>query len=345
MADAPFSLGIVLLNYLGWKDTLACVDSLLKSERPWFRLVICDNASPDDSLARLRSGLLERLDAIEALQQRWWPENTHTTSLLITKWSEIKHDLAAQPSAFITVIDNESNGGFAKGNNTALGLLECDERVTHFWLLNNDTEVLPTTVGEIQKSTIGRPDVDLWGATVLYYHSPEQVQALGGGSMNWLTAESRHIGAFTSISGVNDSSVQVENVEQQMDYVLGASMLATRRWVKTVGLLSEDYFLFYEEADWALRGKRAGLKTGYAPNVRLLHKEGASIGTAPSGGSPFSIYHLTRSRLIFSRIYLPRTHIPIIGLNVLYKSLKHILKGEYKQGRAGVSGALDGWRR
>jgi GT2 family glycosyltransferase len=161
--------------------------------------------------------------------------------------------------------------------------------------------------------------------------------------MNWLTAESRHIGAFKSVSDVKDSIIQVESVERQMDYVLGASMLANRRWITTVGLLSEDYFLFYEEADWALRGRRAGLKIGYAPNVRLLHKEGASIGTAPSGGSPFSIYHLTKSRLVFSRANLPLTHLPIIGVNVLYKSLKHLLKGEYKQCRACVSGALDGW--
>lgn len=45
---------IVLLNWNGWSDTLNCIDSILKSDYPNFKIEIVDNASTDDSVQRFR---------------------------------------------------------------------------------------------------------------------------------------------------------------------------------------------------------------------------------------------------------------------------------------------------
>lgn len=343
MSERPFKLSIVLLNYRGWRDTLACIDSLLRSETPWYRIVVCDNGSPDESLAMLSEGLHQRLPALDGVRRRWWPNDSELTSFLGTDWPTVSRDLQGVERALITLLDNQSNGGFAKGNNTGLRLLAADAEVTHFWLLNNDTEILSDTITAVKNSVDSRPDVDLWGATVIYHHTPDQVQALSGGAMNWLTAESRHIGAFSSVDTVVDRADFVALIESQTDYVLGASMLASRQWIEKVGLLNEQFFLFYEEADWALRGRDKGLRIGYAPSVRVFHKEGASIGTAPSGGTPFSVYNLLKSRLLFSRLHIPARNLPIIWARVLVQALKYLLKGHTQQSRACIKGALDGW--
>ena len=37
---------------------------------------------------------------------------------------------------------------------------------------------------------------------------------------------------------------------EKIDYVVGASMLCSKDFLKEVGLLSEDFFLYFEEMDW-----------------------------------------------------------------------------------------------
>lgn len=52
-------IGIVISNYNGWQDTLACLDSLRRQTMQDFEVVLIDDASTDDSVQRLRG----RLDA------------------------------------------------------------------------------------------------------------------------------------------------------------------------------------------------------------------------------------------------------------------------------------------
>lgn len=50
---------VVVLNYNGADLTLNCVDSVLKIDYPNFRVVVVDNASADDSLARFKAALTD----------------------------------------------------------------------------------------------------------------------------------------------------------------------------------------------------------------------------------------------------------------------------------------------
>jgi hypothetical protein len=50
---------IVILNYNGTQITLNCVDSVLKIDYPNFRVIVVDNASTDDSVARFREAFTD----------------------------------------------------------------------------------------------------------------------------------------------------------------------------------------------------------------------------------------------------------------------------------------------
>lgn len=341
MNEIKDGVAVVLLNYRGAGDTLACLDSLLAHGQLFDRLFICDNASPDDSWSRLKDGLAQREASMAtARRQAGLPERR--------LWSDTTRDVlaagSADPESWIVLIDNQANLGFAAGNNVALRVALQDRSVGFFWLLNNDTELPTSTLQCLLAAALMRPEVDLWGATVVYHDQPDVVQALGGGSMNARTAETRHIGAFRRTETLRGDADQVRAVEAEMDYALGASMLVTRRWLDRVGLMAEDYFLYYEELDWALRGKRAGLQLGYAPDAVVWHKEGASIGTAPGGGSPLSVFHLNRSRAIFVRKFFGLSVIWFSTLRSLWQIAKYILKGRLALALAATRGVTSVWR-
>ena len=52
------TLGIVILNYLNYKDTLECVKSLLGQSYKAFYIVIVDNHSANESYQVLRNNFL-----------------------------------------------------------------------------------------------------------------------------------------------------------------------------------------------------------------------------------------------------------------------------------------------
>jgi GT2 family glycosyltransferase len=62
--------------------------------------------------------------------------------------------------------------------------------------------------------------------------------------------------------------------------------------LKQIGLFDDAYFGFYEDADLALRARRAGWKTRYVPGARVYHQHGASFGKI----APYKTYLLARNR-------------------------------------------------
>jgi GT2 family glycosyltransferase len=332
-------IAVVLLNYKGSADTLACVRSLLTGTQGFVRLYVADNASPDGSLLRLQQGLTALVDEIREADRRWGGVDADRSAVALATRSEAMTGAVA--AAFVTLLDNQGNWGFAGGNNVAIRLALQDPAVTHVWLLNNDTEVRPDTIERLCDAVAARPEVDLWGTTVVYHSHPDKIQALGGGALRSRSGQTWHVGAFEPFDGTV-SAVRARAAESQLDYVLGASMLASRRFIETVGLLEERYFLYYEELDWATRGRRAGFRLGYAPDAVVFHKEGASIGTDPSGGTPLSVLHLSRSRVIYSRLHLGAVRRATVLLSCLWQTTKLVLKRRWPQARAALRGTWQG---
>ena len=68
-------------------------------------------------------------------------------------------------------------------------------------------------------------------------------------------------------------------IERSMSYVSGASFYATRDFIKTVGLMREEYFLYCEDVDWCLRRRNLDSATHMHPQcitimgVRSDHTE------------------------------------------------------------------------
>lgn len=202
----------------------------------------------------------------------------------------------------ITILESAVNLGFAGGNN--IGIRHAMERGTDYiWLLNNDTVVENGALTALINRAAEDSSIGLCGSTLLYYSQKETIQALGGGTYNKWFGISRHIGQGRS----SNRQICTDDVENKMDYIVGASMLVSAEFVEEVGFLNEEYFLYYEELDWAVRGRDL-FRLGYARDSIVYHKEGASIqanNLQKNSKSRLSDYYQIRNRLKFTWNYYP----------------------------------------
>lgn len=310
------SASVVLLNWNGWHDTLACIQSLLAASSHNFKIIVCDNGSRDDSLQNMQD----------------WCENQIPGEWQIVNHSSLKQ---GEVNKRVIIIDNQVNLGFAGGCNPGVFLALQDPDCEFVWLLNNDTEIEPDALDEALTYMRAHPEIGICGSSLIYYHERHKVQAWGGAHYNPVSGRSCHLGAFTN-SAVLPTTDEVAGIENSMSYVIGAAMLIRREVFERVGLLEESYFLYFEELDFATRC-RPYFQLGYAVDSKVYHKEGASIGTHASGGSAISVYYLYRNRLRYTLRHYPY-YLPSVFICSLWELIKFSLKRRWPQAKAAARG-------
>jgi N-acetylglucosaminyl-diphospho-decaprenol L-rhamnosyltransferase len=65
-------------------------------------------------------------------------------------------------------------------------------------------------------------------------------------------------------------------VRQDVDWLVGACLLARRAVLEDVGGFDERFFMYSEELDWCRRVRAAGWRVLYCPTARVIHREGQS---------------------------------------------------------------------
>lgn len=326
---------VCLLNWNGWRDTIECLESLLKLNFPSCRVMVCDNGSTDESCEQLSSWFASHSMTLYGV-----PESSASQGEPFLDITREQLELTDLQDQRFVLIRNGLNLGFAAGNNVglrfALRQADCD----FVWLLNNDTVVEPNALQALVDKLQSNPDMGSCGSRLVFYYSQDRIQALGGGVYNPWFALASHVGEHMSV-------VDSEKLEEfRIDYPCAASMLISRRFLEEVGLMSEDYFLYFEELDWMRRAGRK-FRTGYAPGSKVFHKEGQSIGSdgRAAGRSVLSDYYLTRSRFVFTRKYHPYA-LPTLSVWLVVMMLARIARHGFGDGRFRANlilgAALDG---
>lgn len=186
----------------------------------------------------------------------------------------------------IVFIQNPINYGFAAGNN--FGIMRA--RGKYVMLLNFDTEVTPGFLEPLVNKLEQNPGIGAVSPKIQFFHSPGVIQYAGYTPMNYLTMRNFSI-------GYNKKDTGQYNNDRETAYAHGAAMLVPIKVIKEIGMMSYVFFLYYEEADWCERIKKAGYKIWYVHNSLVLHKESIATGKL----SPLKIYYLNRNRIIFLR--------------------------------------------
>lgn len=326
MADTP-CLGVAICTFNSADVILDCLESLLASTGVALRIVIADNASGDDTVTLLRDWAAGR-------QTYLVPENCPFAFTPAARSGPLPLDGTAIPSLphRIRLVETGVNGGFAAGVNAALSVLAEDPDVDRFWILNPDSMVPPDTARAFALAQGPDTDFALMGGRVVYFDTPDQIQ-IDGGTLNRWTGVTGNL----NVRGPHPGAPEPD--PSDMAFITGASMVASRGFIGSAGPMPEDYFLYYEEVDWALQ--RGALPLAYCPGGVVYHRAGTSIGspTPWRPASPFSLYFKHRGRLRFMWRHFP-AGVPTALLYSIAKAGQLLLKGYPVEGWTVLAASL-----
>ncbi|MBI5274144.1 MAG: glycosyltransferase family 2 protein [Chlamydiales bacterium] len=241
------------------------------------------------------------------------------------------------------------NLGFAGGNNVGIKhaiTLHADAII----LLNNDTVVHPEFIEGFITHHYANTNAILGGKIYQYQHK-ELLDHLGG---NW-DITSLNYSLFAKNANGN---LAVFDHPTILDYVVGCCMFIPTFVVQTIGLLDEQFFLLWEEADFCMRAKKAGVQSIYCPGAVIWHKGSQSF----TGGSAHMMYYWWRNRILWMKKNLSKQefiYFLIIKIfpawlklhkRIFFLRIRNLIsntektKKEIKQYTACIQGGLDAFR-
>lgn len=324
---------VVLVNYKNWYDTIECLNSLFHLSYANFKVIVVDNHSQDDSIEQIKNWPKSKysLPKTEILYQQNIVSSASSQPLVSSQViNSSKLDDAVPDHHNLILVESDKNLGFAGGNNIGIKLA-LKNKADYVWFLNNDTVVEHNTLchlvnhSESENSLIKK--LGIIGSKLLYYHNPNNIQALLG-RYRPITATTEHIGLN------NKDSLDSEIVSiNQNDYIVGASMFVSAEFIKEVGFMSEEYFLYFEELDWVKRGQKYGYTIDVCKKSRVYHKEGASIGGSikhNNNKSELSDIYSIRNRIIITRKYYT-LYLPTVYFSLIFVIINRIKRRQFRR--------------
>jgi GT2 family glycosyltransferase len=246
-------------------------------------IVVCDNASTDDSEEQIRE----------------WAARYFSVHLVTTGQKDDIKSLEQEGDFFL--IQTGGNRGYAGGNNVGIRYALSLGRFEFLWILNNDTVADKNALNALCQCARNHPQVIVFGSTLLEYTHRQRVQSAGG---------YRYFPALTIINAVYGgkslSYVMRQSENAALDCVNGAALFARAGLFQELGLLNESYFLYYEELDLASRMKQRGYSARWCKNSIVYHKGAVSTGggsTINPKGSWIANYHENLSTLKYTAAY------------------------------------------
>lgn len=247
-------IGLVILTYMNYKDTIECVDSLLLQEGVDFHAVLVDNCSPNE--------------AFEVVAEKY----------------------ASEPR--IDVIQTTGNLGYAKGNNAGIVYLKEKYDIHNILILNNDTIFtdknylaffaqypIGANIGAIGTRIIGQDGLNQnprYDATDLKRVVKDSVYFTldSFGMIKYYQKLKGKVIGKKPQTAVAAAQVPFDSSKEY--FLHGSALFLTENYLNHSNGFYPDTFLYYEENILAIIMKKMNLKMVYDASVEIYHKEDQS---------------------------------------------------------------------
>lgn len=286
-------------------------------------------------------------------------------SIIIVAWNQLAKTLACletvvtleYPDFRVLLVDNGSesslsapvaarfptvetlrlprNLGFAGGYNAGLRQALADGG-RYFLLLNNDTLLRPDVVARLAEEMARGDDIGLVTAKIYYAADPRRIWTVGA-----------NLNVFLDLKdgGQGQEDAGQWDAPRDIDFAPFCAVLLRREVIEGVGLLDEEFFLYYEDMDYCRRARLAGWRIRLQPDAHVLHDVSASSG---GRDSPMERYWMAQSS---GRYFRKHGHglrllfiIPFRLASALKMTARLLAAGKRAALRAYWSGLWVGWR-
>jgi len=265
------NMSIIIVNYKSSDFLSNCIKSVLESQlNVKYEIIVIDNASSDAGLATIKKKF---------------------------------------PG--VIFIDAEKNNGFAAGNNIGIKLAKGEVLL----LLNPDTIVNKNTIHQLYNKINSDPKIGIVGPKMYYEDGELQTKNIIK-KIPTLFAIFSHlffldnlfpkIKFFNSYYGLESDCME----GQYWENVSGACLMIKREVIEKIGLMDENFFLYFEETDWCFRTIKEGYKILYIPSASITHFVGGS-------GIPYkkrNVFAYYESQLYFFKKHYGNFHYTVLYL-------------------------------
>ncbi len=264
MSAHRYRLAVSIINYRTFEMTLRCVQSVLDDIGGIdARIVVVDNASGDGSAERL------------------------------TEWR------AAQPDDFpVELVLSPTNTGFSGGHNLGMGACAAD----FYLLLNSDAVLRPGFCKAILAAAEAHPEAGFLAPRLEYDDGTPQVSSFRFHSPLSELIRCARTAQVTRLLKSRDVSIGTDPGAQRIDWASFACILLRDAMVEALGPMDEGYFLYFEDAEYCLRGRRAGWSVVHVPQAVTVHYRGGSgpVKALAAARKPLpAYYYASRTRFLY----------------------------------------------
>lgn len=280
------SISIVILNYMNWKDTIECVESLYLQKNQNFKIIIVDNNSPNESFEKL--------------------------------------SMLYKNSKNIHLLKSMDNVGYAQGNNIGIRYSLDHLNIFKVLVVNNDTIFTDDNYIDYLARLDYDETIGAIGSKIIGSDGMNQNPVYA--DVKLLTVLKSVFGSHLRFFGVskflkNKNRLKKLNKHRDKFILHGSSMFFTENYLRKAKGFYPETFLFYEENILAIVFKKLGLKMIYDDSIFIYHKEDQSTAMSYSNVSQAKLKYEKISTLIALKVLLTSKNRIVKEINK-YKILK-----------------------
>ena len=235
----------------------------------------------------------------------------------------------------VRLVQTGSNLGVSGGFNAGV-LPALREGADYVCILNNDTTVSPDMIALLVEAGNAEPAAGILMPKVLYYDDPGRIWSAG--------ARYRRFPPAIVMRGLDQLDDGRFDVPMPVEFAPACGLLIRREVFARVGLFDDGYFFNFEDWDFSVRVRQAGLTILYVPQARLCHKVSRSVRAVRVTRPSFFWRTWGASGARFYRRFgrpAPLSAIAHLG----YLALREGVRNGFGAARCFVQGALSSWRQ
>ncbi len=170
----------------------------------------------------------------------------------------------------VYLIESKTNGGFSSGNNIGISSIDAN----YYVLLNSDAQFLSKDTLPLLMSHFEEKETGLVGPRLVDQEGTHYVSRFRNHSWKTELISAAKTSLIDRLLG--NKTIAITDNDTPPEWLSFAFVVIRKEVFEDIGLLDENFFLYFEDADFCFRSQKNGWSLVYCDRVTGLHKRGKS---------------------------------------------------------------------